>query len=232
MIPETRGPELDSADRAPILAGGYARAALGALERHIGGRGKSDPTGAILRRLRHEATAGWALIHEKGDLLVLGRLPGGISQIAHMLEVLDDVPERPGSESQPVLGSDEGFGRRRAPGPIGTSRASREGGAAMLAPVQLERGEFSAFPTQDARQGAERLHDPVDVAPRSAPIRPLPNHRRTVPHKDYSASRFSPNTCWSKLVWYDNQDRVCRLPSGVPALANLLNEAPILDRPE
>src|SRR2546421_7283439 len=100
MIPETRGPELDSADGAPIFAGGHARAALGALERHLGGRGKPDPAGAILRRLRHEAAAGWTLIEEKGDLLILGRLPGGISQIAHMLEVLDDIPEGPGSESQ------------------------------------------------------------------------------------------------------------------------------------
>jgi len=78
MIPETRGPEFDPAHGAPVLAGRHVGAALGALERHLGGGGKSDPARAILRRLRHEATAGRTLIQEKGDLLGLGRLPGGI----------------------------------------------------------------------------------------------------------------------------------------------------------
>src|SRR2546430_11159612 len=47
MVPQTRGPEFDPAHGAPVLAGRHARGALRALERHLGGGGKSDAAGAI-----------------------------------------------------------------------------------------------------------------------------------------------------------------------------------------
>src|SRR5256885_10573380 len=89
-----------------------------------------------------------------------------------MLEVLDNLTEGPWSDPRLVLRSCERIGRRNAPRTVRASRAAREGGAAMLATVQIEGRELSAFPTEDPRQGPERLHDAVDVAARTTPSRP------------------------------------------------------------
>src|SRR2546430_16816850 len=101
-----------------------------------------------------------------------------------MLEVLDNLTEGPWSDPRLVLRSYERIGRRNAPRSVRASRAARERGAAMLATVQVERRELSAFPTEDPRQGPERLHDAVDVAARTTPSRPWTHHRRTALHRD------------------------------------------------
>src|SRR2546422_1343000 len=100
-----------------------------------------------------------------------------------MLEVLDNPTEGPWSDPRLVLRSYERIGRRNAPRTVSASRAARERGAAMLATVEVERRELSAFQTEDPRQGPERLHDGVDAAARTPPARPSMHHCGTALHQ-------------------------------------------------
>src|SRR5207253_2661256 len=161
MIPQTRGPELDPAHGAPVLAGRHVRAALGALERHLGSGGKSD----------------------------FGMRPDRYA------------PPVPPAKAEPQCwqrSSSNGVSCRQF-----QQRMRGKVPSDFMIWSTSRRGFFAPW---------DRCRNIVDPCAMIG-----------------GESRFPAKSSWSKLVRYDNQDRVRPLPSG-GRLANPLNQAPILDR--
>src|SRR5437870_8938657 len=99
----------------------------------------------------------------------------------------------------------------------------------MLAAVQFERGELSAVPAEDVRQGPQRLRDLVHVASRVLwTPRALPEHRRSLRHRSAANHAFRPNHLAPDLCGMIIRSEFAPSPSG-GRLANPLSQAPILD---
>lgn len=160
-----RRAEFDSAHRAHVRRGRHARAALGTQEGDRRGVGESHAADARGRRFRDEAPTGRTLIQRKRALIASNRLPGGIGEIADLPQVRDDFGKRSTARLHDPLRRGKGFVGRNKTGTVGASRAPREGGPAVLAPVDFEGCEPPALPTKDLRHRPERFHETVELMP-------------------------------------------------------------------